>query len=83
MKKLRDILLVILGCILWLLDFDNVLWYILIPVGILAVGIYFEGTWKFYLIAYGIYVGINLAIHRIGKKIDKQVDKWVEDRQKK
>ena len=33
MKKLRDILLVILGCILWLLDFDNILWYILIPIG--------------------------------------------------
>ena len=83
MKKLRDVLLVLFGCILWLLDFENIFWYILIPVGILAVGIFYEGSWKYYLIAYGIYAVINLVIHLLGKKIDTRVDKWFEEQEQK
>ena len=83
MKKLRDILLVLLGCILWLLDFNNIFWYILIPAGILAVGIFYEGSWKYYLFAYGLYTVINLAIHLLGKKIDKRMEKRFEAQERK
>ena len=83
MKKLRDILLVLLGCILWLLDFTNIFWYILIPAGILAVGIFYEGAWKYYLFAYGLYAVINLAIHLLRKKIDKRMEKRFEAQERK
>ena len=81
MKRLRKFLGIVLGCILWLLDFDNILWYILIPGGILVWGLLEGYSWSYYLIAYGIYTAVNIAGHLLGKGFDRWMDRRMNERE--
>lgn len=72
MKKL---LMTLLAAILWLLDFDNILVFILIPAGLIVLGVVNEVGWLWYPIVLGIYAGIIWCISRM---IDKAADAGVK-----
>lgn len=77
MKTILKILGALFGIFLWLLDFDNILWYMLIPLGILLLGVWQGFSWRYYLIAYGIYIALNIAGHLLGKGFDRFMDNWL------
>ncbi len=81
MKKILEILGALFGAFLWLLDFDNILWYILIPGGILVWGLLEGYSWSYYLIAYGIYTAVNIAGHLLGKRFDRWMDRRLSERE--
>ena len=69
---MKKILTALLCAILWLLDFDHILVYILIPGGLVAVGVLIEAGWLYYVLALGIYGGI---IWMLGRLIDRIADR--------
>lgn len=66
MKKFLHMILEIL---FWLLDFDNILVFILIPGGLIALGVMIEAGWQYYPIALGIYAAILWILNRIINKL--------------
>ena len=69
---MKKILTALLCVILWLLDFDHILVYILIPGGLIAVGVLIEAGWLCYVLALGLYGGI---VWVLGRLIDRIADR--------
>lgn len=81
MKKLLE---AILCAILWITDFDNILIWLLIPGGLIALGIMLGAGWLYYVAALGIYAGICFAVDRLMDKAAerslKKFDEWLKKR---
>ena len=83
MKKLLE---AILCAILWITDFDNILIWLLIPGGLIALGIMIEAGWLYYILTLGGYAaicrGISKLLDRAVEKGNEIIDKWLNKRKK-
>ena len=86
MKKILEILLGILGAVLWITDPANILIFILFPGLIIGAGIVNDASLGYYVAALGIYAGICYGISKlIDRAVDKgseKFDKWLKKRKK-
>ena len=83
---MKKILEAILCGILWITDFDNILIWILIPGGLIALGVVLEAGWLYYVATLGIYACICFAVDRLldraAQRSVEKFDKWLKNRKK-
>lgn len=83
---MKKFIMYFLGAILWITDFENILVFILIPAGLIALGIMTEAGWLYYPTALGIYAAILWILDRIINKLAdagvKAVSGWLKKRKK-
>lgn len=80
---MKRFLLRLLGALLWITDFENIMVYILIPVGLIAVGVMNEADWGYYVAAISIYAAILFALDHIFNKLADTGVKFLADWLKK
>lgn len=83
MKKFFEFLL---GAVLWLFDFEHIMLFILLPGGLIALGVMAEAGWLYYPAALGIYAVViwilDRILDRIARMIFKAVCDWWRKRKK-
>lgn len=83
---MKKFLLGVLYAVLWITDFENILVFILIPAGLIALGVIAQAGWLYYPTALGIYAAslwiLDRMINILANAGIKAASGWLKKRRK-